>query len=220
MYTYITTPHLDTFDQALDPPGRGDPDRVGEDDLVRGQPVAEVGDTARIDTAFEGTAEGDADRDGRGQIGHAQDRLYLRQRLIQRHVAVSPVERLGRRERAVDASEPRSPEPLVALEVQDEPRVLRALTQVDRSGDLLRTRHLRHALVAHERRRLDPRQARGCEPVDELGADSRCEHVRLVLQPVPRPDVTDRYAHASTLTDPEKAGGAAKPCRSRAPRRS
>ncbi len=69
--------------------------------------------------------------------------------------------------------------------------------------DLLRTRHLRHAIVPHERRRLDPRHARRCEPVDELGADSRSEHVRLVLEPIARPDVTDRYAHASSLTDPD-----------------
>src|SRR3954447_7503589 len=197
MYTYITTPHLDTFDQAPDLRGRGNPDRVREHDLVRIELLAKLGDVFRFDTALEGAAEGDADRDGRGQAGHAEDRLHLRQRLIQRHVAVALVERLGRREGAVDASERGRAQPLVALEVQYETRILRSLARCDRSDDLFGAGHLWNAVVADERGCLDARRPGRGEPVDELAADSRRQHVLLVLETITRADVADGDAHAS-----------------------
>ena len=67
-----------------------------------------------------------------------------------------------------------------------------ALAPLDRRDDLLGAGHLRHALGADEADRLDARHAGGGEPVDELGPHGGRERARLVLQPVPRPDVADR----------------------------
>jgi hypothetical protein len=82
--------------------------------------------------------------------------------------------------------------------VQHEPRILDAVASSDGGDDLLRSRHLRYAVVADEAHRLDPPQARACEPVDELGAHAGNERLRLVLQAVARADVAERDArHAS-----------------------
>ena len=81
----------------------------------------------------------------------------------------------------------------MALLVQNEPGVLDALAALDPRDHLLGAGHLRHAVVANEADGLDPRQTHGGEPVDELGADRRREHVGLVLQPVSRADVAEDH---------------------------
>ena len=83
-------------------------------------------------------------------------------------------------------------QPLAAALVEDEAGELGALARLDRGDDLLGARHLRHRVVAHEAHRLDPRQPRRREPVDELGAHRRRERLRLVLEPVARADVADQ----------------------------
>ena len=73
------------------------------------------------------------------------------------------------------------------------------LDVADRRDDLLRAGHLRHALVADEAGRLDPREAGRREPANELGANLRRERLGLVLEPVAGADVAERDAHASRL---------------------
>src|SRR6266511_1142891 len=206
MYTYITCARFDAFDEALDLRRRGDADRVSEHDLVRLELSAELRHVSGIDAPFEGTAERDADRHRRGQLGHAEDRHRLRHGLVERHVAVPLVERLGRRERAVHAAELRLAETLVALEVQDEPCVLGSVAWLDSRDDLLGSCHLRHTIVADEGRRLDARKTRGREPVDELGADAGRDNVGLVLQPVARADVAERDVHSASFADSRGRG--------------
>src|SRR6266702_4645335 len=98
MYAYITNEDRDAFHKTLDLCRRGDADRVREDELARLEPLAELEDATGIDASFEGTAEGDADRRRRRQLGRVVDRLGLLGRLLQGHVPVAPVERLRRRE--------------------------------------------------------------------------------------------------------------------------
>src|SRR5712692_751334 len=157
MYTYIGAEDRDTFDQARDLLGRGDADRVREDELARLEPLAQLEDASGIDASLEGTAECDADRRGRRQLGRLENRLRLRGRLLERHVPVALVERLRGGERAVHAVETRRAQPLVALDVEDEPDVLGPVAAADSRDDLLGARHLRHALGAHEARRFDSR---------------------------------------------------------------
>ena len=76
-------------------------------------------------------------------------------------------------------------EPLPAALVQDEPGELGVDLPHGRD-DLLRTGHLRDALVADEADRLDPRQPRGGEPPHQVGAHVRRKRLRLVLKPVAR----------------------------------
>ena len=96
-------------------------------------------------------------------------------------------------------SSPDGSEALVPPLVEHEPRVLDALTPLDRRNDRLRARHLRDAVVTDEAHRLDPRQARRREPVDELARERGRERLRLVLETVPRPDVAERDAHRRSL---------------------
>src|SRR5438874_2351573 len=166
MDTYISAENRDTFDQALDLRGRGDADRVREDELARLQPLAQLEDATRIDASLEGTAERDADRRGRGQLGLLENRLHLNSRLLERHVAVALVERLRRGERAVHTVETRRAQPLVALDVEDEAAVLGAVAAADFRDDVLSAGHLRHALGPDEAGRLDPRQPGRREAVD------------------------------------------------------
>ena len=83
-------------------------------------------------------------------------------------------------------------EALVAALVEHEPDQLGRPRSRQPRDDLLGAGHLRDAVVADERDRLDPRHARRGEPRDELGAHGRRERLRLVLQAVARPDVADR----------------------------
>ena len=65
---------------------------------------------------------------------------------------------------------------------------------------LLRARHLRHAVGADEADGLDAPQPRRREPVDELRPCLRRQHVRLVLEAVPRPDVAEEDLHPAERT--------------------
>ncbi len=189
------------LDEPSHRPRRRDPDRVREDDLVGAgddEPLCEICDDTRVDLALERAAERDADRRRRRPVGDRQDPLDPGRGLRQRRVAVALVEGLGGRERHVDAVERRRGEPLPAALVQHEPGEL-GLNVADRRDDLLRTGHLRHALVADEADRLDPRQAGGREASNELGPDVGSERLRLVLKPVAGADVAERDAHASRL---------------------
>ena len=177
-----------------------DTDGVGEDDFVRtrlSRPRSEREHPRRIDRALERAAEGGPDRDGRAPsvgvcaLGDARRRLA---RLFGRGVLIVPVERLARGEREVHLVEIRRREPVVAALVQDEARVHDTVAPLDADDDLLRAVHLRHARRIHEAHRLDPRQPRLGEPVDELGTHRRLERLRLVLQPVAGADVADRDA--------------------------
>ena len=103
----------------------------------------------------------------------------------------------------VHAVEPRRAEPLPAALVQHEPGELDTVARLDRRRHLLRAGHLRHAVVAHEAHRLDPRQPGRREPVHELGAHGRRQRLRLVLEAVPRPDVAQGYPHGQSVVAPD-----------------
>src|SRR5581483_607997 len=105
------------------------------------------------------------------------------------------VEGVRRGEGDIDAVEPGRGEALPAALVEDEPRQLDTVPPRDLLDDLLRPGHLRDALVAHEADGLDPAQPGRREPVDELGARLRREHLRLVLEPVARHDVAYEDPH-------------------------
>ena len=125
------------LDEVADLTRRGDPDRVREDDLGGVQLLAERGDDARIDAALEGAAEGDADAHGRGALGGVEDRLRLLERLVERHVAVPPVEGLRRGEVEVDPVERGLAQALVAPGVEDEARVFGAVAPLGPRHNLL-----------------------------------------------------------------------------------
>ena len=132
-------------------------------------------------------------RHGRGALGGVEDRLRLLQRLVERHVAVPPVEGLRRGEVEVDPVERGLAQALVALEVEDEARVFGAVAPLDPRHNLLGPRHPRNAVVPDEADRLDARQPGRSQPVDELGPHRGCERLRLVLEAVAGPDVTNRH---------------------------
>ena len=171
---------------------RGDADRVGEDDLGAVEAPGELGHAARIDAPFERAAEGDADRDRRRHLGCGEDLVDARDRLVERGVAVVPVELLGRAERRVHPVQAGRGEALVAALVQHEAGVLGAVAPLDPGDHLLGAGHLRHAVVAHEADRLDARHARGGEAVDELRPRRRLQRLGLVLEAVARADVAER----------------------------
>ena len=102
---------------------------------------------------LEGTAERDADRDADGEL--CVDPLQLRDGLVDGAVRVAPVELVRRREREVDGVKAARSQPLVALLVEDEPRVRHAVLTLDPGDDLFRAGHLRHALGPDEADRLD-----------------------------------------------------------------
>ena len=129
-----------------------------------------------------------------GRSAAARIRSDPRGRLLERRVPVALVEGLRRGERDVDPVEAGRPQPLPAALVQDEPGEL-APRRRGRSDDLLRARHLRHALVADEADRLDPRQPARRQPPHEVGPDARRERLRLVLEPVAGPDVAEGDTH-------------------------
>src|SRR5439155_1407894 len=59
--------------------------------------------------------------------------------------------------------------------------------------------HLRHMVVPDEADALDARETRGGEAVDKLGADRGGKRLRLVLEPVPGPDVAEGHTHAESV---------------------
>ena len=185
----------DALDEPPHATRRRDADRVGKDELVgRVEPLAQVRDGRRVDLALEGAAPRARDGDGRRHTRCGKDRLHARDRFVERGVRVALVERLGRGERAVHAGERRPGEPLVAALVQHEARQL-GVAALRRRDHILGARHLRDAIVAHERDRLDARHTCRSQARDELGANSRRERLGLVLEPVARPDVADRHVH-------------------------
>ena len=189
----------DALDERPHGRRRRDTDRVREDDLVRLELRGQLHDCLWIDRALERAAEGDADRRGRRTIGLREDPLHALRGLRERRIPVAPVEGVRRAERDVDAVEVGLPEPLVALLVENQPCVLDAVAALDAGNHLLGASHLRHAVVADEADRLDPRQAGLGEPVDQIGANRRRQGVALVLEPVARADVGDDQRHLETV---------------------
>ena len=183
------------LDERVYLPRRGDSDGVGQDDLVGFELGREPGDDAGVDPALERAAERNADRDCHRQLGALDHFRGRRAGFRQGLVGVAPAERLRRREREVDAVEAGCGKPLVPLDVQRQPRVLRSIPTLDRVHDILGAGHLRHRVGTYEARRLDPRQPCRAQAVDQLGANPRRERLGLVLQAVAGPDIADRHAH-------------------------
>ena len=141
----------DALDEPPHPARRRDADRVGEDELAGpAEPLAELGDRARVDLALERAAPGARDRDRAGRSATAStaftrstasssDALPLRRLNVSVAASVQfdPVDR-GRRE------------PLPAAQVEDEAGELgarRARTAATTSSAL---GHLRDAVGADE----------------------------------------------------------------------
>ena len=161
----------DALDEAAHLCGAGDADRVGQDDLVRLEPLGERDDLAGVHLALERAAERDADRDRRRLLRRREDRLHLRQRLVARHLAVPAVEALGGAERDVDAVEPRRGEALVTLCVQDEARVLGPVAALDRGRRPPRRRP--SAARARRARSWPPRRAGSPAAASRLTSSAR-----------------------------------------------
>ena len=188
-------------DERTDRGRSRDSDRVGKDDLgpVR-EPQREFGHRARIDASLERTAERARDRHRRRRLARCtEDRVDALDRLRKRRVSVPEIEGLGRRERRVDAVESGGAEALPASFVEDEARALDALAPVHALDHVLRAGHLRDAVGADEAHSLDPAQPGRREAVDELRASLRRQHLGLVLEPVPRPDVADEDLHRPSV---------------------
>jgi hypothetical protein len=184
----------------------GDADRVREDDLLRvgrrdplGQLEHAFGRHATLERAAERDADRDRERNAIGLCSRA-DPLDRRERFLHGSICVPAVELLGGSEREVRLVEAGGAEPVVALLVQNEAGVDDSFSTIDSLHDLLGARHLRHPVRVDEAHGLDTRQARGSEPVDELGANGRLEHHALVLEPVTGADLADRHAHARERT--------------------
>ena len=75
---------------------------------ARGEPLAEVGDGRRVDLALERAAERTRTVTVTGSEAPVEDRHHARDRLLERRVAVAPVEGLGRGQRAVQTGRGRS----------------------------------------------------------------------------------------------------------------
>ena len=173
---------------------RPDADRVREDDLVRAaEPLRERDDDARVDAPSNGHPNATLIVTVAGRSAASRILLDARGRLLDGRVRVPLRERVGRGERDVHAVERRRAQPLVALLVQHEAGERRSVAPLDPADDLLGAGHLRHAVVPDEAHRLDAREPGGGEHVHELGPHARREHVRLVLEPVARPDVADDH---------------------------
>ena len=205
------------LDEVAHLPRRRDADRVREHDFGGGKARSQLRDHAGIDATFEGTAESNADRHRHRQPARSIHACRRGRRLLDGLVRVPPAEAVGGREREVDAVETGRGQPVVALLVQRQPRVLGPVAPLDRGNDLFGAGHLRHRVRADEARGLDTRQPCGGEPVDELCANLRGERLRLVLETVARSHVADRHAHDGARRSAARAASGSPPPRPRGP---
>src|ERR1700755_2930392 len=102
-------------------------------------------------------------------------------------------ERLAGGKREVDLVDAGSDGAVVAALVDDQPGVDRGAAAIELLGDLLGPGHLRDPPGMYEADRLHARYSGVSQAVAEFGADGGQKRGRLVLEPVARPDVTDRY---------------------------
>src|SRR5215831_10977122 len=129
----------------------GDADRVGEQDLVRpgfDDASSQLDDPSLVDSPFEGTAEGHADRHARANPALTRpldDSTRRGERLVDRCVLVPPVERLGRAEGEANLTELGVFEALVPTLVECESRVEDSRAAVEARDHHLCSRHLRNA---------------------------------------------------------------------------
>lgn len=102
------------------------------------------------------------------------------------------------------STRPSKGQPLEAPLVEDESGVHDPRRAIQRRDDLLRPCQLWHAAGIDEARDFDGADTRSDEAANQFGANIGREHVRLVLEPVARPDLVDSHAragpHATTLS--------------------
>ena len=94
-----------------------------------------------------------------------------------------------------------------ALLVGHQRRVARAGPAGDARHDLLGVAQLRDHLGMHERRHLDARHTRRGQQVDDLDLLIGGDEVRLDLEPVPGPDLTDRHTLGQSHRLPPASSG-------------
>ena len=134
-----------------------------------------------------------------GAVDHA---LQAGQRLLDRAVDVRAVVRLARAQEARDRLEALAQRQRVveAPLVRDQHAGDDAVGQVDATQDLGRVGQLRHDVRPHERRDLEAAKAGARERVDQAHLVVGGDDLRLVLEPVARPDLADAHctgeAHA------------------------
>ena len=180
-----------------------DADGVAEAELAGAQVEETLADGGHLldrDVALPRVAE--AHRDIRPDVeavlaGPLHRRLEHRELLVEAAVEVLLGERLGGAAEDRDVPDAELQGPVEATLVGHQHRVAvepaaSRVELVETSYDVLRVGQLGHPLRVHEAGRLDDRQPRGGEPVDELDLGGGRDQALLVLQAVARADLVDR----------------------------
>src|SRR5258708_29291328 len=202
-------PLCDRLDHRADAPGRSDPDRVAERDLVAAHLVEffrEHGDRLGLYFAFVRAARCTGDVAANAHLvrpGGLDDRREALEALRDAAVDVLPAERFGGGAEYGDLPGARSARRLEAFKVRHQHRVGDARFLAYAGEDLRVVGHLWNPLRGNEGGRFDRGQACLGELLDEFDLDRGGNVCRLVLQAVARRDVDDAnfawQAHASAL---------------------
>jgi hypothetical protein len=161
----------------------------------------------RIDRPFERAPEGHAERYRSPKAGFApaaDDSRGDFERLLHGRTLVALVERLRDAKREADFIQPCLHDAVAPALVEREAGVDDPRDAIQRRDDLLRSRHLGHALRVDETRDLYGSHPTGDEAPDELCSNLGREDVGLVLKAVARPHLVDGHAsagvHVATLS--------------------
>ena len=182
-------------DHVAHPARGGHPGGVAERDPVRAvghHAVHDRGHPGRVDIALVRTAEAGGDDHLGGGAGVVQQRDQsgdVVEGLLGGPVHVVPVVGVRGGDDHLDLAETGVEGPPGAARVGHERRVAHARRLRRRGPDLVRVGHLRDRLRAHEADRLDPPDAGRRQRVEQAHL-RRGGYGRLVLQPVPRADLT------------------------------
>src|SRR6267378_3967326 len=198
----------DGLDHRADASRRSDADRVAERDLVAAHLVElfrQRGDRLRLHVAFVG-----ASRRAGNVAAHAHfafprgldDRGEALEALRDAAVDVLPAERFGSGAEYGDLLRARCARRFEALQVRNEHRVGHARLPAQAGHDLRAVGHLRNPFRGYEGGRLDRRQPRFGEAMDELDLDLGRDPLRFVLQAIPWAYIDDSHL-------PREAHGAA-----------
>ena len=200
---------------AADGPGVGDPDRVGQRDLVHakiGDPAHDGGQAPLRNLPVKRTTEGDGYGGGHGRTLGAVALHHLGQEielLVGRGSLIAHAKALRGADHHIGFVAACAHAALPAAHVENKADAPHALGRRGQSGHhLLRMRHLRHPAVIDEGDRLDAAHACGLELRDERDPVGDGEGPRLVLQSVPRADFDDldMTGHARALPLAFRAG--------------
>src|SRR5829696_798057 len=194
----------DTLDEGSDLIWHADAYGVREYDLVwlrHSYPLGQIAHDLRLYSSLERAPEGGGE--GNRNPYSVQSRpldepLGQSCTFLHGRVLVLLCERLRHREGVAHLVRPGLDRPLVASLIQRQARIGGVRVAVYPGHHLFGAGHLRHELGVDEARRLYPRNARGGQPVAQLGPGLRGERLVLVLQAVARAHVYNLYPHRLT----------------------